>query len=284
MAVGKRAPQCALVALQPPAGLVDVDVRRAADLGQELVVGHLQRVAGALQDRLDAAGADPRREQLLAQLDDVTARDAVAHRQRHDGGLQARTEGAGGDLGGQRAALLGAAVGAAHALALVLDDAHRDRRQLLELMARRIADRDALGGHEHVPALAPVRPVLDDLVDGPRRQQRPPLALVTGLAALLATRSVLAAPRRRAGRILAGRLRGVARVAPQPALELRDALLLTGHTLGQPRDLLVHPQQHRDHRLTALVVDRLRLGALHTTEFAAAALCPADRLNAYLIR
>src|SRR5439155_21790231 len=63
--------------------------------------------------------------------------------------------------------------------------------------------------------------------------------------------------------------------------ELRDALLLTGHTLGQPRDLLVHPQQHRDHRLTALVVDRLRLGALHTTEFAAAALCPADRLNAY---
>jgi hypothetical protein len=43
----------------------------------------------------------------------------------------------------------------------------------------------------------------------------------------------------------------------------------------------IHRQQHLDDHLTALVIDRLRLGALHKTEFDAPGLCPPDRLNAY---
>ena len=39
-------------------------------------------------------------------------------------------------------------------------------------------------------------------------------------------------------------------------------------------DLLVHSQQHRRHDLPALVVDRLRLRALHAHTFDAAGLCP----------
>ena len=60
--------------------------------------GSLERVGDAGEDRVDRAAADPRPEQLLAQLDDVAARDAVAHRQRRDRCLQARTKRAPGDL------------------------------------------------------------------------------------------------------------------------------------------------------------------------------------------
>jgi hypothetical protein len=160
---------------------------------------------------------------------------------------------------------------------------HRDgdRRQLLDLMARRRIDGNQLGLAELVAAATARRPVIDDLVDRPRRQQRPALALMAGLGALLATRWVLAAPRRRARRVLAGRLRRVARVATKPTLQLRDALLLPGNLRGQRLDLGVHPQQHRHDDLSALLVDRLGLGPLHTPAFAAAALCPPNRLNAY---
>lgn len=58
------------------------------------------------------------------------------------------------------------------------------------------------------------------------------------------------------------------------ALKLRDAFLLPGHALAQHTDLLIHPQQHRDHDLTALLEDRLRIDPLHTTGFAASPLCP----------
>ncbi len=68
-------------------------------------------------------------------------------------------------------------VRAAHALALMLGHRDGDHRQLLDLMTRRLTDAHALGLSEDVPAAATGRPVLDDLVDRPRRQQRPPFAL-----------------------------------------------------------------------------------------------------------
>ena len=154
-------------------------------------------------------------------------------------------------------------------------------------MARRLARRDALGLGEHVPALAVHGPVLDDLINRPRRQQRPSLALMAGLRTRLAARRTLAALGR-AGRVLARRLGGVARRALALALELRDALLLATHLCRQRLDLLDQPlvvrgelQQHPRHGVAALVVDRLGLGPLHTTRFAAARLCPPGALNAY---
>jgi hypothetical protein len=47
--------------------------------------------------------------------------------------------------------------------------------------------------------LAVGRPMVDDLVDRPRRQQRTPLALMARLATLTATRRILAPSRRRGG-------------------------------------------------------------------------------------
>jgi hypothetical protein len=214
-------------------------------------------------------------KQLLAQLDGVAPRDPVAHRQRDDSSLQPRPERARGNLRGQLAGAPGAAVRAAHALAAMLAHMDRHRRQLLDLVARRLTGRDPVGLAEDVPARTGGRPVLDDVVDRPRRQQRPALALMPGLATRPAARPVLAALGR-PGRILARRLRRVARAAPQPALQIGDALVLPGDTLAQPRDLLVHPQQHRHDHVPALLVDRLGLGALHTTEFAAPALCPPN--------
>jgi hypothetical protein len=164
----------------------------------------------------------------------------------------------------------------------VLGHARRQHRQLLNLMARRRPDGDTIALAEHVPARAPLRPMLDHVVDPPRRQQRPPMTLMPRLPTLRSPRPILAAPRRRPRRILARRQRRIARVSPQPPLQLSDPLLLLTNPFGQTLDLLVHPQQHRDHDLTALVVDRLRLGAFHASTFDARPLCPPNRLNAYL--
>jgi hypothetical protein len=173
-----------------------------------------------------------------------------------------------------RQGIPGTAVRAAHALAAVLGHHHVDRRQLLDLMARRVAVGDPLALGEDVATPARAGPVVDELVHRPRRQQRPARALVAGLGALLAARAILATPGRRARGIRAGRLRRVARVATQPTFQLRDPLLLLGHALLQPLDLLVHPQQHRNDDVLALLVDRLGLVPLHTTGFDGRGLCP----------
>ena len=160
---------------------------------------------------------------------------------------------------------------------------HHDRhhRQLLDLMARWIARGDALVVDELTTAATAPGPVIDELIDRPRRQQRPALALMPGLSTLPAAGGVLAAPRRRAGRIGAGGLRRVTRRTIGLALKLRDPLVLPGHPRGQPLDLRRQPlvlrrqlQQHADDRLTALFVDRLRLRPLHTEGFDSARLCP----------
>jgi hypothetical protein len=153
---------------------------------------------------------------------------------------------------------------------------HRDGdwRQLLDLMTRRLTIDHQLVLAEHMPTVALGRPVIDELIHRPSRQQRPSLAVMTALATRLAARRVLATPRRRSRRILARRLGRVARRTLDLALKLGDPPLLPRDALLQPLDLLVHPQQHGDHDLAALVVDRLRLRPLHTTRFDGPALCP----------
>jgi hypothetical protein len=82
--VGKGAPQRAAAALQPPTSLVDVECAAAPDPSSEIDVGPLERIAGAGQDLIDRAAADPGAEQFLAPLDAIAARDAVSDRQRRD--------------------------------------------------------------------------------------------------------------------------------------------------------------------------------------------------------
>ena len=78
-----------------------------------------------------------------------------------------------------------------------------------------------------------------------------------GLAPSARTR--LPRARRRRGRILRGRKRGVARVAVEPLLELGDAGLEPPVRLDQ----LADPQQQRNRRLPIAAQDRLCLGTLH---------------------
>ena len=272
--VGEGAPQRAALPRGAPARLVHVEVLGGPDALLQVVVRVFERVRDARQDRVDGAGADPRSEQLLAQLNDVTAADAVAGRQHRQRGVIARPERAVGHPNRQLSSRPGAAVRAAHALTAMLGHRDGNRRQLLDLMTRRHIDGDQLVAGKLTATTTTRRPVIDELINRPRRQQRPALALMTRLGALLGTRRVLAPLRRRARRVLARRLRGVARVATKPAFQLGDALLLTGDPLSQRLDLGIHAQQHRDHHLAALLVNRLRLDPLHTTGFDTATLCP----------
>ena len=155
-------------------------------------------------------------------------------------------------------------------------------------MTRRIPNSDALLLTELVPATTAGRPMIDDFIDRPRRQQRTALALMPGLSALLAPRRILPAPRRPVRCISARRLRRVTRRALGRALELRDPLVLTRDLRRQPLDLRLKArvlrgqcQQHLYDGITALRIDRFGLRPLHTTRFDEAALCPPDRLNAY---
>jgi hypothetical protein len=155
----------------------------------------------------------------------------------------------------------------------MLNHTHRDRRELFDLVARRLAHRAALLRGEHMPAAAARRPVLDYLVDCPRWQQRPAVPLVAILGALLAATGILT-PRRGAGQVRTRRARGVARALPQLSLELL-------HPRLQLLDTPVHPQQNLDNSLTPSVIDRLRLSALHNPRFDTPGLCPPNPLNGY---
>lgn len=115
-----------------------------------------------------------------------------------------------------------------------------------------------------MPTVAALGPVLDHLIHRAGGQQLPAVPLVTWLGALLATRGVLASPRC-ARWIDARRLRAITQAAIQPPLELSDALILASNALLQTTDLLVHSQQHHNHNLAPLVIDRLRLNPLHAS-------------------
>ena len=80
-------------------------------------------------------------------------------------------------------------------MTLVLGDLHRDHRQLLDLPVHRLTHRDLLRSREHAPTLTVIGPMLDHLIDCPRRQQRPALAFMPRLGTSLATGKILATPR-----------------------------------------------------------------------------------------
>jgi hypothetical protein len=153
-----------------PPGLVHVQRSRAAQHSQQIFMRLGEGQRGAGDDRVDRARADPGAKQLFVELDAIAARDAVAHRDCRHRRFEPRSEAAAGSLHGQRCALAPATVRTAHSLAAVLAHPDVDRWQLFNLMACRITHRDPLVLAEDVSAIAALRPVLDDLIDSPRRQ------------------------------------------------------------------------------------------------------------------
>ena len=149
----------------------------------------------------------------------------------------------------------------------MLGDPDRDLRQLLDLMTRRLAHRHPLGLAEHVATPTAAGPVIDELINRPRRQQLAPMTLMPGLPAGLAPRGVLAAPRGAPRRILSSAAATNYASSGQLTLEPLDPRL-------ELRDPAIHRQQHLDYRLTPRVIDRLSLSPLHTHRFDNAQLCP----------
>src|SRR5450759_4833373 len=144
------------------------------------------------------------------------------------------------------------------------------RRQLRDLVAHGRADGATLRLAEAVAAGAALGPVLDELVERRDRRQMTTASRMAGLGTASAPRGRSLVALRRGRRILAGRQRGVARVAVQAPLQLGDALSLLGDALSQVRDLAPEQsvlrrelQEHSDDRLTSLLIDRLSLGAFH---------------------
>src|ERR1017187_10467137 len=159
---------------------------------QQILVGLSERIADPAEHRIHGAGRQTGLKELFHELDRVTARDAVAHRERRDRRLQPGPQMAGGDLSWKLARAARTAARAAHSLATVLEDPDRDRRKLFDLVARRLAHCNPLGLAEGVATLAAPGPVIDQIIHCPRRQQRPPVTLVAGLAARFAPRTILA--------------------------------------------------------------------------------------------
>src|SRR6266511_3711015 len=265
-AAGERAPEHAAVAAGLPAGLVDVDDRRALDLLLQPRVRGGERLAGALDDCVHRPGRDLNPEQLPGELGCVTPRDAVTHRERGDRRLEPRPERPprpGGRLGRGHSR----ARRAAHPVQPMLAHPDRDRRQLGDLTPGRPGRVDTIRLGELVRTRpAPVGPMLDDLVDLFGREQPPVPALVSVLPAPLAARPLPAWTWRRRRRILRRRQRRVPRTPIQPTLELGHPSLEALVRIDQPLvrlDQLVKPKQQTDRRLTITIQDRLRLGPLH---------------------
>src|SRR5262249_20759498 len=148
--------------------------------------------------------------------------------------LQTRAERSPGELCRQLPARALAAVRASQPLALVLDHPGGDRGQLLELVARGLADRAALLLGEDGSAAAALGPVLDYLIHRAGGQELAAVALVARLGAAPAARGIVAAGRS-AGRVGARWARGVARALAQLPLELL-------HPRLELLDPAVHPQ------------------------------------------
>ena len=147
-------------------------------------MGHGERRSAALHDRVDRAGGQLDAEQLARELGRVAARDTVSDRERDDRRLQAGPERRPRQLAGKLGPSRGRALRAADAVQPMLAHAHRDRRQLCDLVAPRLHRINKLLPGEHVRAGgATLGPMLHDLVNLLRRKQPPVLALVPGLAA-----------------------------------------------------------------------------------------------------
>ena len=148
----------------------------------------------------------------------------------------------------------------------VLGHLDRGRRQLGDLTPQRLDGLDALRLGERVRARpAPVRPVLDELVDQLGRKQPPVPALMAMLPARLAAGALPARTRRRRWRVLRRRQRRVPRTPVQTTLELHNP----GLKPLVRRDQLIEPQQQTHSSLAITVENRLGLKPLHTETFAA---------------
>jgi hypothetical protein len=182
-AAAERGPEHAAVAAALPAGLVDLDERRALDLLLQPRVRGGERLAGALHDRVYPPGRERDAEQLASEFARVRARDAVTHRERDDRRLQPRPERPprpGGRLGRRHRH----ALRAADPVQPVLAHPDRDRRQLGELTPRRLGRIETIRLRKllRTPA-APLGPMLDELVELLGREQSALPALVSVLAA-----------------------------------------------------------------------------------------------------
>ena len=259
-AEGERAPARALAAAQAPAGLVDVDGRGGADLVCKRRVGLRERLARLLHDGVDRARRELGAEQLSHQFHRVAAGDAVSDGEGGDRRLQARAEGSRWHSGRQCGAHGGAAVGATQPLQAMLGEDDRDRRQLRDLVASRLANGAALRLAEAVAAGTTLGPVIDELIDALKRKQGTTSALVAELASTLSARAWLVRSRRRRGRILRGWQRGVARTPVEALLELCHAGLQPPVRLNQ----LIDTHQQDECRLPVAIEDRLCLGPLHS--------------------
>ncbi len=141
--LAEGAPERARLAIQVPAGLVDVERARRARPLEQLIVDRLERLGGASEDRVDRPDRDRTAEQLLHQLDELPPREPVPHRERRDRRLQLRTEAAARDARRQLHPHCTPAVRTAEPLQAVLVDLDRQRWQLRQLVPRRSRSRSS---------------------------------------------------------------------------------------------------------------------------------------------
>ena len=244
-------------------------------------MGRGERLPGAVDDRVHRPSRDLDAEQLPRQLGRVPARDTIADGERHDRRLQARPERRPWHPAGKLGPRPAGACGAAHSMQPVLGHPDCDRRQLGDLVPRRLRRLDQLPlGEQARAGLAAPGPLLDDLIDLLGRKQPAVPALVPGLAAPLATRPPPARPRRRPRWVLRRRQRRVPRTPAQPPLQLGHPSLEPFIRLHQPLvrlDQLVQPKQQSDSRRTITVENRLRLCPLHPTKLRCTTAGPCTR-------
>ncbi len=191
--------------------------------------------------------------------------------QRHDRRLQPRPKRRTADPLGQPSGRLGAALPATQLVGAMLSPAHADRRQLRDLMATEPpAGRALLRREPRAAAATRLRIVIDDLIDlilGPQLTTRARMPTLRARLALLPALPAhqLLRPRPRLGPPLRPRLRRIQRRRPRARAGILTRLLL--QPLQTILVLLNPPRQLKnelDTRLTPRVIDRLRLGTLHT--------------------
>ena len=234
----RRSPQRPPLPGGAPAGLIDVQGRRAQSRGHKPLVRVLERRRGALADRVGCPHRHLKAKQIPGKLGHVAARDAVAGAHRHHRRLGAGAEGRAPQPVGQRGRRLCPAPRAAQAVGAVLCHPHRDRRQLGDLVATEAGGEMALLLAKAVPAApAGVGVVVDDLIDLVLRGERSPRTTVPGLSAGLAPLALAvhqllgflaglgAALLAGLRRVRGGRLGAVARVLAELLFESLDPCL-----------------------------------------------------------
>ncbi len=87
-ALGRCRPQRAPLTGGLPAGLVDVERRRAKDRRGQLLVRTTKRPRGAAADRIDRPDAEAQAKKLPGKLGHVAPRDAVSGAERHNRRLE----------------------------------------------------------------------------------------------------------------------------------------------------------------------------------------------------